>query len=102
MLAHGADPDKLDEDTFRQVCVMYADGQIGNHGVVETLGSLTTAIYNYLREPSRPAYKLQDAIGKRFYEYLYPPQDSKEAANEALSMYITRAKGFNPKRFKGG
>jgi len=102
MLAHGANPDELDEDVFRQIVVMYADGQIGNHGIVETIGSLTTGVYNYIREPNKPAYKLQEVIGKRFYEYLYPPQDSKEAVNEALSMFVTRAKGFDPKRFKGG
>lgn len=102
MLANGANPDELDEDTFREACVMYADGQIGNQGLLELIGSLTTAVYNYLREPNKPAYKLQDVMGKRVYEYLYPPQDKKEAVNEALSMFVTRAKGFDPKRFKGG
>jgi hypothetical protein len=99
MLAHGANPDELDEDIFRQVVVMYADGQIGNHGVVETIGSLTTGVYNYIREPNKPAYKLQEVIGKRFYEYLYPSQKTTKEASEALLVFMTQAEGFNLSRF---
>ena len=102
MLAHGADFNSIDETTFREICVMYADGQIGNKSIVETIGNLTAAVYNYMREPSKPAYELKQVIGNRFYDYLYPPQDNKEVANNALLVYISRAKGFTKDRFKGG
>lgn len=102
MLAHGADPDNLDENTFREICVMYADGQIGNKSVVETLGNLTAAVYNYMRDPNKSAYELKQVIGNRFYDYLYPPQDNKEVVNSALLTYVSQAKGFNKNRFKGG
>jgi hypothetical protein len=102
MLAHGADPDNLDEETFRKICVMYADGQIGNQAIVETVGKLTAAIYNYLREPNKPPYKLPDIIGSRFYEYIYPSQNNTRSASEALIAYMTSAKGFSPDKLKGG
>jgi hypothetical protein len=102
MLAHGADLNNIDEDVFRQICVMYADGQIGNRSIVESIGNLTAAVYNYMREPSKPAYELKQVIGNRFYDYLYPPQDNKEVVNNSLLMYVSRAKGFNKDRFKGG
>lgn len=99
MVAHGADPDNLDEETFRQICVMYADGLIGNRAVVETLGSLTGAVYNYMRSQSAPAYRLKQIIG-RFYDYVYPPQDTTDEASSALLLFMTQAKGFNPSRFE--
>lgn len=101
MVAHGADPNKIDEETFRQICVMYADGLIGNRAVVETLGSLTGAVYNYMRSQNTPAYRLKQIIG-RFYDYVYPPQDTTDEASEALLVFMTQAKGFDPGRFKGG
>jgi len=99
MVAHGADPDNIDEETFRQICIMYADGLIGNRAVVETLGSLTGAVYNYMRSQNAPAYKLKSVIG-RFYDYLYPPQNTTEEASEALLMFMTQAQGFNPSSFE--
>jgi hypothetical protein len=99
MVAHGADPDKTDEETFRQICVMYADGLIGNRAMIETLGSLTGAVYNYMRSQNAPSYKLKSVIG-RIYDYIYPPQDTTEAASDALLVFMTQAKGFNPSRFK--
>lgn len=99
MIAHGADPDNLDEETFRQICVMYSDGVIGNGLVIETLGNLTAGVYNYMRSSSSQAYTLKNIIGKS-YEYLYPPQDTTKNVNDALLAYVSQAKGFNPNRFK--
>lgn len=101
MLAHGADPDNLDEESFRQICVMYADGMIGNKALLETLGSLTGAVYNYMRPPEKSAYLLKDVIG-RGYDYFYPPQDKNDEANESLLLFLTQAQGFDEKMFKGG
>lgn len=101
MLSNGANPDNLDEETFRQVCVMYADGHIGNRAIVKTLGKLTGAVYNYMRESNKPPYQLQDILEKGFYDYLYPPQDNTKAVNNSLLAYMTQAKGFRQDRFKG-
>lgn len=101
MLANGADPDNLDEETFRQTCVMYADGHIGNRAIVKTLGKLTGAIYNYMREPGRPPFQLQDVLESSYFDYLYPPQDTTKAVNNSLLAYMSQAKGFKQDRFKG-
>jgi hypothetical protein len=99
MIAHGANPDNLDEQTFREICVMYSDGLIGNGLMIETLGNLTAGVYNYMRSSSSQAYTLRNIIG-RSYEYLYPPQDTTKSVNESLLAYVSQAKGFNPNRFK--
>jgi len=99
MIAHGAEPDKVDEETFREICVMYGDGLIGNRTIVETLGNLTAGVYNYMRAQNSKAYKLKDIIGK-FYNYLYPSQDKTESVSEALLLYMTQASGFDMKKFK--
>jgi hypothetical protein len=99
MTAHGADPDKVDEETFRQICVMYSDGVIGNNKIIETLGSLTAGVYNYMRSSSSQAYTLRNIIDTA-YEYIYPPQDTTQSVNERLLTYVSQAKGFKPSRFK--
>lgn len=84
------------------MCVMYGDGLIGNRAIVEVLGSMTAAVYNYMRDANRPAFKLQDVIGSGFYDYLYPPkQDKTEAVNDSLLGYMIQSKGFKKERFKG-
>ena len=99
MIAHGANPDNTDEETFRQICVMFSDGIIGNNLVIETLGNLTAGVYNYMKSSNSQAYTLRNIIG-RSYEYLYPPQNNTESVNDALLTYVTQAKGFTPNRFK--
>ena len=98
-LAHGQDPDNLNEEDFRQICVMYADGIIGNRRIIETLGNLTAGVYNYMRSNNHKVYTLRDIIG-RSYDYLYPPQDNTESVNNALLTFVSQAKGFKPEMFK--
>lgn len=81
MFAHGADPDAVDVETFGDICVMYNDGLIGNHSLLETLGGLTAGIYNYIRPNGAPAYKLQDII-PRAYQYIYKPLTAEELAQK--------------------
>ena len=100
MVAHGADFSTIDEETFRDICVMYSDGVIGNNAILQTLGSLTGAVYNYMRSPNSRAYQLEDII-TRVYHYMYPPQNTTEDASEALLLFMTQAKDFNKSRFKG-
>lgn len=102
MRAHGADPDKLDEAQFREICVMYADGLIGNNLIVETLGNLTAGVYNYMRSSNSQPYKLKSIIGKA-YEYIYPPQQyTTESASQSLLLFMTQAQGFSNKLFEAG
>ena len=93
LTANGTDPDNVDEERFTDICIMYVDGLIGNRGMMEVLGSLTGAIYNYMRPENQAAYKLQDIIPKT-YNYLYPPlteQQKADQANEALRAYMKAA-----------
>ena len=87
MTAHGTDPDLVDEETFTDVCIMYVDGLIGNRGLLETLGSLKGAIYNYMRAENQRAYTLQDMI-PRVHEYLYPPLPEDVKANEVSNSLM--------------
>jgi len=72
---------------------MYVDGMIGNRGLLETLGSLKGAIYNYIRPENQRAYTLQDMI-PRVHEYLYPPLPESVKANkvsESLMQFMQMA-----------
>ena len=103
LTANGTDPDNIDEERFTDICIMYADGLIGNRGILEVLGSLTGAIYNYMRSENQTAFKLQDIIPKA-YEYLYPPLTKEQkdaAANTALQSYMRSAPNAPKKIFKG-
>lgn len=93
MTAHGTDPDLIDEERFTDICIMYADGMIGNRGTIEVLGALTAGIYNYMRADGQRAFKLEDII-PRGYEYIYPPlteQEKKVKVNESLLTFMQSA-----------
>lgn len=69
---------------------MWVDGLIGNRALLEVLGSLTGAVYNYMRAENQRAFTLQDII-PRAYEYIYPPLTEEEKAeqrNKALISYM--------------
>ena len=69
---------------------MYADGIIGNFGLLQILGSHTAGYFNSLLPKGKQPYKLQDIIPNQ-YEYLYPPlteQDKKELANKSLLNFV--------------
>ena len=103
MTAHGADPDATDQEVFTDICIMWADGVIGNRGLLETLGCLTGAVYNYMRSEGQRAYKLEDIIPKS-YEYLYPPlteEEKKRQVNEALVSYLKASPNAPAKIYKG-
>lgn len=90
MTAHGTDPDSVDEERFTDICIMWADGVIGNRGLLEVLGSLTGAVYNYMRSENQRAYKLNDII-PRAHDYLYPPlteEQKKAKVNESLLSFL--------------
>ena len=88
---------ELDESTLNEITVMFADGAIGNYGLLQTLGSLTAGVFNYMRAPNSQAYELKSILSS-VYGYMYPvtPTD----ANQALLTFMTQAQGFNMGKFK--
>lgn len=92
----------LDDVTMLQIQTMYADGVIGNHKLIETLGNLVAGVFSYMRPSGAPPYKLANIISSA-YDYLYPPlseQEKKEQANTSLLAFMTQAPGFNESLFK--
>jgi hypothetical protein len=82
---------------------MYADGLIGNRGIIEILGSLTAGHFNSMLPKGKTPYNLQ-AIIPNIYDYLYPPLSEETKRNQvsdqllAFAMLAPNApKGF----FKG-
>ena len=93
---------QLDEMTMTQIQTMYADGLIGNQGVLTVLGQLTTGVFNYMRPANAPDYKLSKILGPA-YDYIIPPltpEQQQEATNNALKTYMMMAPGFKQDRFK--
>lgn len=94
--------DALDEETFAELQVMYADGLLGNKGIFEAIKPLTIAVFNYMRSPNAPAYKV-DQLFPWVDEYAKNPDnepDSQQAVSSALLGFVTQAKGFKMERFK--
>lgn len=94
----------IDDVTMSQIQTMYADGLIGNNGVLEVLGSLTAGVFNYMRSANSSPYKLANVLGSA-YDYIYPPmseQEKKEALNNNLLAFMSQAPDFQIDRFKHG
>ena len=69
---------------------MYADGLIGNRGILEVLGTLTAGQFNKMLPKGKSPYKLEDIINRSF-DYLYPPlsdAEKKELANQRLLTFL--------------
>jgi hypothetical protein len=95
VLAHGGDPDAMSEDDFRLIMVSYADGIIGNKKVINTLGSLTAGVFNYLRSNNSKTYSLEDIIGTA-YDYIYPPlteEQKQHDVNQRLKSFMQSRPG---------
>lgn len=88
--------DNLDEETFKTICVMYADGILGNHSVINTLGTFVNGVFNYIRPPNTAAYSLKSILNQA-YGYLY--QDVEYNVNDALALFISQAPDFKPEMF---
>lgn len=92
----------LDEMTMTRIQTMYADGVIGNQGLLTILGQLTAGIFNYIRPANAPDYKLAKILSNA-YDYIVPPlspEQKAEAASNALKSFMVSASGFNEDRFK--
>lgn len=102
-MAHGTDPATVDEATFNDICIMYADGIIGNRGVLEVLGTLTAGQFNKMLPSGKSAYKLSDIIGNA-YDYIHPPlseEDQKELVNQKLISFAMMNPKAPKKLFEG-
>jgi hypothetical protein len=90
---------QLDEETFNTITIMYADGVLGNHGLLNTTGVLVNGIFNYMRSPTQPAYSLKSILNQA-YGYLYPDADVEPS--DSLKFFISQAKGFSMNKFSKG
>jgi hypothetical protein len=88
--------DAIDEITMNEITVMYADGVIGNQGILTTLGSLVAGVFNYTRAPNTPAYNLKSILGNT-YGYIFP--EVKEDPSNSLLNFMTQAQGFSMDKF---
>ncbi len=80
---------------------MYADGMVGNYGILTQLATLTNGVFNYMRTANSAPYKLVNILGSA-YDYIYPPlseEDQKASANNSLLAFMTQAQGFDAKLF---
>jgi hypothetical protein len=103
LLAHGSNPDAMSEDDFNLVMVAINDGFIGNKVVLNTLGLLTTGVFNYIRSMNSQAYTLQNVIGLA-YDYIYRPltdEQKAEETNQRLLMFMQMMPGAEGKLKNG-
>lgn len=95
---------EISEEVFTEIQVMYADGMLGNRAIFDGVAPLTTAVFNYMRAEGAPAYK-QQQIFPWINEYWQNPDNEptpEQQVNNALLSFVSRAKGFDTKRFKNG
>lgn len=78
---------------------MYADGVLGNHGLLNTIGILVNGVFNYIRSPNTSPYNLKSILGQS-YGYMYP--DVEIDPSDSLKAFISRARGFGMDKFKKG
>lgn len=90
---------ELDEITMSEIMVMYADGIIGNHGLLQSSASLTAGVFNYLRGANTPPYTVKSILGN-CYAYIY--DDEELPVNDSLLLFMTQAQGFDLSKFEKG
>ena len=93
--------EELDDVTLANIQTMYADGMIGNYGILTQIASLTNGVFNYMRSANSPPYKLANILGSA-YDYIYPPlteEQQKAAVNDSLLAFMSQANGFDKTKF---
>lgn len=93
---------ELDDVTMANIQTMYADGLIGNYGLLTQMATLTNGVFNYMRAANSPAYKLANILGSA-YDYIYPPlsdEDKKASVSNSLLAFMTQAQGFDKSKFE--
>jgi hypothetical protein len=92
---------EIDDVTMASIQTMYADGLVGNYGILIQLATLTNGVFNYMRPANLPAYKLANILGNA-YDYIYPPlseEQKKAAVNDSLLAFMSQANGFDKTKF---
>jgi len=92
------DIDALDEATMNEITVMYADGLVGNRGLLTMQGTLVAGVFNYLRASGSQPYTLKSVLGS-VYEYIYGIE--KANPSESLLTFMSQAPDFKMDRFQG-
>ena len=93
--------EELDDVTLANIQTMYADGMIGNYGILTQIATLTNGVFNYMRPANSPPYKLANILGSA-YDYIYPPltqEQQKAAVNDSLLAFMSQANGFDKTKF---
>ena len=93
--------DQLDDVTMANIQTMYADGMIGNVGLLTQLATLTNGVFNYMRPANSAPYKLANILSNA-YDYIYPPltpEQQKTMASNSLLAFMSQAPGFNLTKF---
>jgi hypothetical protein len=96
--------DAIDEETFTEIQVMYADGILGNRSVFDAVAPLTAAVFNYFRPPTSPAFRV-DQIYPWIHEYSVDPDTQPtpaQQASDSLLVFMSQAQGFDAARFQHG
>jgi len=92
---------EIDDVTMANIQTMYADGLIGNYGVLTQIATLTNGVFNYMRAANSRPYKLANILGNA-YDYIYPPltkEQQKAAVNDSLLAFMQQANGFDKTMF---
>ena len=92
---------EIDDVTMANIQTMYADGLIGNYGVLTQIATLTNGVFNYMRAANSRPYKLANILGNA-YDYIYPPlteEQQKAAVNDSLLAFMSQANGFDKTKF---
>lgn len=76
---------------------MFADGVLGNRGLLNLQGAFMNGIFNYIRPPNTSPYSLKSILGN-IYAYLYT--DIEVDPSESLKVFLTQAQGFSMSRFE--
>ena len=98
-----ASVDEIDEETFAEIIVMWGDGILGQRSIFDAMTPITTAVFNFMRQPSTPAYSA-DKIFPWVQEYQLNPDfepTAQDKLNQSLLAYMSAAPGFKMERFTG-
>ena len=87
----------IDQATMNEIIVMYADGVIGNNGMIRTLGNLTAGVFNYMRSKNAPAYSLKSIIDT-IYPYIY--REPEADPSDSLLLFMSQSPNFSIDKFK--
>ena len=87
---------EIDDVTMANIQTMYADGMVGNYGLLSQMATLTNGVFNYMRPANTSPYKLANILGNA-YDYIYPPlpEDMKKM-NAEIPTPNNRANQANP------